>query len=100
MGKGLRECKSQAGSVGGIPEEETQDSAQRAEDAGTYASARKAAFTVSWWEDVVDKEAFPVKTRCAAQAKDEELAALSKPLTSETEELEAELPFTKSDPLE
>jgi hypothetical protein len=46
-----------------IPDEERQKEAQRLEDRGTFAPAKKAAFAIWWWEDVVDKFALPVWTR-------------------------------------
>lgn len=38
-----------------IPDEEKQEEAQRAENQGAFAPAKKAAFAIWWWEDTVDK---------------------------------------------
>jgi hypothetical protein len=46
-----------------VPDEERQKEAQKLEDRGTFAPAKKAAFVIWWWEDVVDKYTLPVRTR-------------------------------------
>jgi hypothetical protein len=46
-----------------IPDEERQKEAQRLEDWGTFVPAKKAAFAIWWWEDMVDKYVLPVRTR-------------------------------------
>jgi hypothetical protein len=46
-----------------VPDEERQKEVQKLEDWGTFAPAKKAAFAIWWWEDVVNKYALPVRTR-------------------------------------
>jgi hypothetical protein len=46
-----------------VPDEEKQKEVQKLEDQGMFAPAKKAAFVIWWWEDVVDKYALPVRTR-------------------------------------
>jgi hypothetical protein len=56
-----------------VPDDLKQAQAQVAEDKGTFAPAKKAAFIAMWWEDVVAKyEAFAVLTRQQARKQDEE----------------------------
>jgi type IV secretory pathway VirB10-like protein len=44
-------------------DKERREEAQRMEDRGAFAPAKKAAFAIWWWEDAVDKYATPVRTR-------------------------------------
>ncbi|RDB18869.1 hypothetical protein Hypma_014481 [Hypsizygus marmoreus] len=46
-----------------IPDERKQNLAQNAEDKGSHSPAKRAAFIVWWWEDVIDKYSFAVQTR-------------------------------------
>ncbi|KAF7344711.1 TY3B-TY3B protein [Mycena venus] len=46
-----------------VPDEERQEEAQRMEDRSAFAPAKKAAFAIWWWEDVVDKYALSIQTR-------------------------------------
>jgi hypothetical protein len=46
-----------------VPDEERQEQVQRIEDRGIFVPAKKAAFVIWWWEDVVDKCVLPVQTR-------------------------------------
>jgi hypothetical protein len=46
-----------------VPDEERWEQVQRMEDRGTFAPAKKAAFVIWWWEDVVDKYVLPVQMR-------------------------------------
>lgn len=64
-------------SVNIIQEDHKREAAQKAEDRGTYSSAVRAAFTVLWWEDVIDKHATPIQTRSRYKESGEELQGIS-----------------------
>jgi hypothetical protein len=46
-----------------VQDAERRKEAQRLEDKGECAPAKKAAFAIWWWEDAIDKYALPVTTR-------------------------------------
>ncbi|KAJ7473553.1 hypothetical protein FB451DRAFT_1468458 [Mycena latifolia] len=39
-----------------VPDADAQEEAERAENRGTFAPVKKAAFAIWWWEDVVDNK--------------------------------------------
>nr|GAT48031.1 TY3B-TY3B protein [Mycena chlorophos] len=45
------------------PDEEKRERAEREERKGEFAPAQRAAFLAWWWDDVVEKEAYPMQTR-------------------------------------
>jgi hypothetical protein len=46
-----------------LQDTDRRDKAQRVEDRAAFAPAKKAAFAIWWWDDVIDKYVYPVKTR-------------------------------------
>lgn len=61
-------------------EESKREIAQKAEDRKNNAPAHKAAFCIWWWEEVIDKHAYPVRTRrqrAQEEAKDEPSQSIS-----------------------
>ncbi|KAF4619214.1 hypothetical protein D9613_005608 [Agrocybe pediades] len=84
-----------------VQDEAKREKAQEAEDRGTFKPASKAAFTVWWWEDVIDKNAYPIMTRKQkADIEKSELLQSNKEVKTEPiPELEdGSLPFKGEDP--
>jgi hypothetical protein len=54
-----------------LQDADRREEAQRAEDRAAFAPAKKAAFAIWWWEDVIDKYAYPIQT-CHQKAQEEE----------------------------
>jgi hypothetical protein len=46
-----------------VPDERKQNIAQASEDHSSQAPAKKAAFSVFWWEDMIEKFSYTIQTR-------------------------------------
>jgi hypothetical protein len=71
-----------------VPDTDRQEEAQRHENREAFAPAKKAAFTVLWWEEVVDKFVYPIQTRCQRAVEEAEAQLLSAPAMASAEEEE------------
>jgi hypothetical protein len=79
-----------------VQDAERRKEAQRLEDKGEFAPAKKAVFAIWWWEDAIDKYALPVATR-QQKAKERELEQGSAEQTKEEEMIRAQMEVQERD---
>jgi hypothetical protein len=80
-----------------VPDERKQNIAQASEDCSSQAPAKRAAFLVFWWEDIIEKFSYVIQTRRQKVAAETMEHTEDLPVLGEVQVEELLLPFPEGD---